>query len=461
MPDAFISSQIVAPDALRRGAVLVEDGRITGICSESEVPAHYRRLDCPGALLPGLVDSHIHINEPGRTEWEGFATATRAAAAGGYTTLIDMPLNCLPATTTAAALEAKRAASRGQCFVDWAAWGGVSGHNAADLEPLARAGVRGFKCFLAEPGIDGFYRVDEAELRAAAPHIAHTGLPLLVHAELPEFLGLADPAADARRYETWLRSRPDRAEVDAIRLMIRLCREYGFRLHIVHLATAEALPDIRRAKEEGLPLTVETCPHYLHFAAEEIPDGSTLHKCAPPVRSAADREQLWGAVREGLIDLIATDHSPCPPAMKHRDTGNFLTAWGGIASVSVALPVVWTGMRARGFNLADLARLLSQKPAQLAGLERRKGAIAPGYDADFVVFDPEGERIVTAPDLYTRHAISPYLGERLFGTVTATYLRAKAVFTLGKFGPGLEGGEIARTDLKNATADPSSLRSSG
>jgi allantoinase len=461
MPDAFISSQIVAPDALRRGAVLVEDGRITGICSESEVPAHYRRLDCPGALLPGLVDSHIHINEPGRTEWEGFATATRAAAAGGYTTLIDMPLNCLPATTTAAALEAKRAASRGQCFVDWAAWGGVSGHNAADLEPLARAGVRGFKCFLAEPGLDGFCRVDEGELRAAAPHIARTGLPLLVHAELPEFLAPADADADPRNYETWLRSRPDQAEVEAIRLMIRLCREYGFRLHIVHLATAEALPDIRRAKEEGLPLTVETCPHYLHFAAEEIPDGSTLHKCAPPVRSAADREQLWGAVREGLIDLIATDHSPCPPAMKHRDTGNFLTAWGGIASVSVALPVVWTGMRARGFNLADLARLLSQKPAQLAGLERRKGAIAPGYDADFVVFDPEGERIVTAPDLYTRHAISPYLGERLFGTVTATYLRAKAVFTLGKFGPGLEGGEIARTDLKNATADPSSLRSSG
>ena len=228
---------------------------------------------------------------------------------------------------------------------DWAAWGGVSGRNSDDIEPLARAGVRGFKCFLAEPGIDGFCRVDEAELRAAAPHLARTGLPLLVHAELPEFLAPADPTADPRRYDTWLRSRPDQAEVEAIRLMIGLCREYGFRLHIVHLATAEALPDIRQAKDEGLPLTVEICPHYLHFAAEDIPDGSTLHKCAPPIRSAANREQLWQAIKEGAIDLIATDHSPCPPEMKHLDTGNFLTAWGGIASVSVALPVVWTGLR--------------------------------------------------------------------------------------------------------------------
>ncbi len=298
MPDAFISTQIVTPDAIRPGAVLVDNGKITAICNDAEIPSHYRRIVCDGALLPGLVDSHIHINEPGRTEWEGFATATRAAAAGGYTTLVDMPLNCLPATTTVAALEAKRAAAHGQCLVDWAAWGGVSGRNADDIEPLARAGVRGFKCFLAEPGIDGFCRVDEAELRAAVPHLARTGLPLLVHAELPEFLAPADPTADPRRYDTWLRSRPDRAEVEAIRLMIGLCREYGFRLHIVHLATAEALPDIRRAKDDGLPLTVETCPHYLHFAAEEIPDASTLHKCAPPIRSAANREQLWQAIKE-------------------------------------------------------------------------------------------------------------------------------------------------------------------
>jgi allantoinase len=444
MPSAFISTQIVTPDAIRAGAVLVDEAKITGTCDESEIPPHFRRVSCDGALLPGLVDSHIHINEPGRTEWEGFATATRAAAAGGYTTLIDMPLNCLPATTTVAALEAKRTAARNQCFVDWAAWGGVSGHNAAEIEPLAQAGVRGFKCFLVDPGIDGFHRVDEAELRAAAPHLARTGLPLLVHAELPEFLAPADPSADPRRYETWLRSRPDRAEVEAVRLMICLCRKYAFRLHIVHLATAEALPDIRSAKDEGLPLTVETCPHYLCFAAEDIPDGSTLHKCAPPIRSAANREQLWDAVREGLIDLIATDHSPCPPEMKHRDTGNFLTAWGGIAGISVALPVVWTGMRTRGFTLSDIARLLSQKPAQLAGLTGRKGAIAPGYDADFVVFDSDREQPIAAEQLHTRHAISPYVGEKLFGTVTATYLRGEPVIEEGHFSNHPQGKEFAR-----------------
>lgn len=442
MLEAFVSQQIVMPDIIRPGAVLVEAGKIVGVGNESEIPPHYRRIACDGALLPGLVDSHIHINEPGRTEWEGFSTATRGAAAGGYTTLIDMPLNCLPATTTVAALEAKRGAAQGQCLVDWAAWGGVSDHNTADIEPLARAGVRGFKCFLAEPGIDGFCRVDEAELRSAAPHLARTGLPLLVHAELPEFLVSADPTANPCRYANWLNSRPDLAEVEAIRLMIRLCHEYGFRLHIVHLATAEALPDIRRAQEEGLPVTVETCPHYLYFAAEDIPDGTTLHKCAPPIRSAANREQLWEAVRDGLIDLIATDHSPCPPQMKHSETGDFLTAWGGIASVSVALPAVWTGMRARGFTLAGVARLLSQKPAQLAGLNGRKGAIAPGYDADFVVFDPERAQIVTAQQLHTRHATSPYVGETLFGTVTATYLRGEPVFENGRFQGIPKGNEI-------------------
>jgi allantoinase len=443
MPDAFVSPQIVTPDGIRPGAVLVADGKITAIVSPAEIPPTYRAIQCKGALLPGLVDSHIHINEPGRTEWEGFATATRAAAAGGYTTLIDMPLNCLPATTTVAALEAKRAAAEGQCLVDWAAWGGVSGHNAADIEPLAAAGVRGFKCFLAEPGIDGFFRVDETELREAAPYLARTGLPLLVHAELPEFLVPADPAADPRRYETWLRSRPDQSEVEAIRLMIRLCREFGFRLHIVHLATAQALPDIRSAKQEGLPLTVETCPHYLHFAAEEIPEGNTLHKCAPPIRSAENREQLWQALREGLINLIATDHSPCPPEMKCRETGNFSQAWGGIASVSVALSVVWTEMRARGFALTDVAHLMSQQPAQLAGLAGRKGQIAPGYDADFVVFDPDREQTVRSEQLHTRHALSPYVGEKLLGTVTATYLRGNPVFQGGHFPDTPQGSEIS------------------
>jgi allantoinase len=446
MPNAFVSQQIVAPDAIRSGAVLVDNGKITDIVDASSVPPTYRTIQCPGALLPGLVDSHIHINEPGRTDWEGFATATRAAAAGGYTTLIDMPLNCLPATTTVAALEAKRAAAQGQCLVDWAAWGGVSAHNAEHLEPLARAGVRGFKCFLAEPGIDGFSRADEAELRIALPHLARTGLPLLVHAELPEPLdraALSLEGADWKRHETWLRSRPDEAEVEAIRLMIRLCREFRFPLHIVHLVTAHAVDDLRRAREERLPISVETCPHYLHFAAEDITDGSTLHKCAPPIRSAENREQLWEAIREGVIDLIATDHSPCPPAMKHLEEGNFATAWGGVASISVALSVVWTGMRRRGFSLTDLARLMSQQPAQLAGLGGKKGRIAPGYDADFVFFDPDAERTVTESQLHTRHALSPYLGERLYGTVTATYLRGNPLFENARLSENAPGREIA------------------
>ncbi|MGB9031420.1 MAG: allantoinase AllB [Acidobacteriaceae bacterium] len=447
MPDAFVSQQIVTPNGIRSGAVLVDNGKITAIVDAAFVPSGRRIIQCPGPLLPGLVDSHIHINEPGRTEWEGFATATRAAAAGGYTTLIDMPLNCLPATTTVAALEVKRAAADGQCLVDWAAWGGVSDHNANQIEPLARAGVRGFKCFLAEPGIDGFFRVDEAELRIALPHLARTGLPLLVHAELPEPLDRAArelAAADWRRYETWRRSRPDQAEVEAIRLMIRLCREFRFPLHIVHLVTAQALDDLRRARDERLPISVETCPHYLHFAAEDIPDGSTLHKCAPPIRSAGNREQLWEAIRDGDIDLIATDHSPCPPAMKRLEEGSFVTAWGGIASISVALSVVWTGMRRRGFSLSDLARLMSQQPAQLAGLGRRKGAIAPGYDADFVVFNPDAQRTITESQLHTRHALSPYLGERLYGTVTATYLRGSPVYEEGHFSENVLGHEIAR-----------------
>jgi len=445
MPNAFVSQQIVTPDTIRPGAVLVDNGKITAIVDPAEVPPDYRVLDCEGALLPGLVDSHIHINEPGRTEWEGFATATRAAAAGGYTTLIDMPLNCLPATTTVAALEAKRAAANGQCLVDWATWGGVSAHNAEHLEPLARAGVRGFKCFLAEPGIDGFSRVDEAELRIALPHLVRTGLPLLVHAELPDPLdraALSLEGADWKRHETWLRSRPDEAEVEAIRLMIRLCREFRFPLHIVHLVTAQALDDLRQAREERLPISVETCPHYLHFAAEDIPDGSTLHKCAPPIRSAENREQLWEAIREGVIDLIATDHSACPPEMKRIEEGNFAPAWGGIASVSVALSVVWTGMRRRGFSLSDLARLMSQQPAQLAGLSGRKGAIAAGHDADFAVFNPDAERTVTENQLHTRHALSPYLGEKLYGAVTATYLRGIPVFENARFSESALGHEL-------------------
>ena len=446
MAQAFVSERVVTPDGVGTAAVLEEGGRIRGLCLPDAIPPEYAIRDFGNlAILPGLVDSHVHINEPGRTEWEGFWTATRAAAAGGYTTLIDMPLNCLPETTTVAALEAKREAARGKCFVDWAAWGGVAGDNAEHIEPLAQAGVKGFKCFLIYPGCEGFEMVTRDQLERALPHVGRTGLPLLVHAELSGPIEGATAAlngADWRCYETYLRSRPDEAELSAIRMLLDLCREYRFRLHIVHLTTALALRDLRAARREGLPVTVETCPHYLHFAAEDVADGSTLHKCAPPIRSRDNRERLWNAIWDGDIDLVATDHSPCPPEMKRRDTGRFDHAWGGIASLSVALPVMWTGLPARGLTLNDLARLMAEKPAILAGIGQRKGKIATGYDADLVIFHPEAETEVTTEQLHTRHRISPYVGQRLLGRVMATYLRGREVFREGEFAPEPFGVEV-------------------
>lgn len=444
---AFLSKRIVTPDGVRAGAVLVEGERIRAVVPIDEAPPDARAQDFgEAAILPGLVDSHVHINEPGRTEWEGFETGTRAAAAGGYTMLVDMPLNCLPATTSVEALEAKRAAARGKCRVDWAAWGGVVSDNQNDIEALARAGVLGFKCFLIHPGIDGFTMVTEQELRAALPHVARMGLPLLVHAELGGPVEAATAAlrdADWKSYATYLKSRPDEAELSAIRLLVSLCREYRFRLHVVHLSTCEGLALLRAARSEGLPVSVETCPHYLHFAAETIGDGATLCKCAPPVRGRENRERLWQGLREGVIDLVATDHSPCPPPMKKLDEGNFRTAWGGITSLSVALPVMWTEASARGFTLRDIARWMAEGPARLAGCDARKGRIAQGCDADFVVFEPEAEFIVAKERLHQRHAVSPYLGEKLRGVVRATYLRGKPVFAEEEF-PGAPVGREFR-----------------
>jgi len=427
--------------------VLVEDGRILDVVPSNQLPVGISVKDFgEAALLPGLVDSHVHINEPGRTEWEGFRTATRAAAAGGYTLLVDMPLNCLPATTTVAALEAKRAAASGQCHVDWMAWGGVVSDNQAYIEGLVAAGAPGFKCFLIHPGIDGFTMVNENELRTALPQVARTGLPLLVHAELP---GPVDAAtvqlagADWSKYATYLLSRPDEAEILAIQLILSLCREFRFRLHIVHLATSQALELLRAAKAEGLPVSVETCPHYLHFSADKIPDGQTLFKCAPPIRSRENREELWRGLKEGVIDLVATDHSPCPPEMKRLSEQSFRTAWGGIASLSLALPVMWTEARDRGFTLGDIARWMAEGPARLAGCASRKGRLAKGFDADFVVLEPEAEFIASPGHLHYRHRVSPYLGETLRGRVKATYLRGKCIFTDGEF-PGAPGGREFR-----------------
>lgn len=453
---AFLARRVITPEGIRPAAILVEGERIQAVVSPDQVPTDgYKIHDFGGgAILPGLVDSHVHINDPGRTEWEGFETATRAGAAGGYTLLVDMPLNCLPATTTVAALEAKRAAAQGRCRVDWATWGGVVHTNQSDIEALAVAGVRGFKCFLIDPGIDGFTMVTEQQLRSALPHVARTGLPLLVHAELPGPIDRATDAlagADWSCYSTYLRSRPEEAELAAIRLVLSLCREYGFRLHIVHLSTSQALQELRAARSEGLAVSVETCPHYLHLSAETIANGATVSKCAPPIRSRENGERLWQGLSDGTIEMVVTDHSPCPPAMKRLTEGNFRRAWGGIASLSVALPLMWTEASRRGFTLLDLARWMAAAPARLAGCDARKGRIAAGYDADFVVFDSDLEFIVTEDRLRYRHPISPYLGERLRGVVKATYLRGDPVFAGEEF-PGEPGGrEYAPNTSRHST----------
>ncbi len=442
----FTSRRVVLPGQVGPFALLVDGDSIEAIVPQAQIPSAVPVTDFgDAAILPGLVDSHIHINEPGRTEWEGFRTATRAAAAGGYTTLVDMPLNCVPSTTTVAALEAKRAAARGQCHVDWAAWGGVVPGNQSEISALAAAGVAGFKCFLIHPGTEEFAMVDEEDLRAALPYIRETGLPLLVHAELPGPVEAAARAlvdSDWREYDTYLKSRPEESEMAAIELLLKLAGEFGCRIHIVHLSAARAIGMLREARSRGLPVTVETCPHYLHFAAEEIEDGATQYKCAPPIRGRQNRETLWQGLREGVLDLIATDHSPCPPAMKCPDRGDFRSAWGGIASVSLALPAVWTEAQRRGFSLTDVARWMAEHPAELAGLQESKGRLGAGLDADFTVFDPEAEMSLGEAQLHFRHAVTPYLGETLKGKVLATYLRGECVFREGAFADAPRGREL-------------------
>ncbi len=445
---AFTSSRVVLPGKIGAFAVLVEGQRIVEVVPRNQIPRSVPITDFGDlAILPGLVDSHIHINEPGRTEWEGFRMATRAAAAGGYTMLVDMPLNCVPATTSPEALAVKRKAAQGQCHVDWAAWAGLVPENLEQIIPLASACVSGFKCFLIHPGIDEFTMVNEDHLRAALPNLKKTGLPLLAHAELPGPIDSATEAwmqADWRVYKTYLNSRPDEAELSAVELLISLCEESGCQIHVVHLSTSKALARLRDAKRRGLPITVETCPHYLHLCSEEISNGATLHKCAPPIRSRENCEALWQGLREGIIDLVATDHSPCPPAMKQVERGDFRSAWGGIPSVSLALSLMWTEASRRGFSLVDIARWMAEGPAQLAGLEERKGRLAAGFDSDMVVFDPEAEWTVTPAELHYRHAISPYLGERLTGKVLMTFLGGECVYKQGSFPGELRGRECTR-----------------
>jgi allantoinase len=420
------SRRVVTPDGVGPATVWMRGGRIEAVDDDPRGATDYGDL----VIAPGLVDCHVHVNEPGRTEWEGFATATRAAAAGGVTSLVDMPLNCLPVTTTRAALETKLAAAADQLFVDVGFWGGVVPGNAGELPGLAAAGALGCKAFLVHSGIDDFPNATEGDLRAAMPVLRRLGLPLLAHAELD--LGPAAGDPDPRAYGGYLASRPRSWEDAAIRLLVALCRETGCPVHVVHLSSASSVDTLRQARADGLPVTVETCPHYLCLEAEEIPPGATHFKCAPPIRERENREQLWQALREGIIDFVITDHSPCAPHLKLPERGDFHDAWGGIASLQLGLPALWSEARRRGADLRDLATWMSERPARFAGLAGRKGRLAPGHDADVVVWDPDAVFTVQADDLHFRHKLSPYLGRRLEGRVVQTWLRGRRIYHGGR-----------------------------
>ena len=425
--------RVLIDGALRPATIQIRDGRIAAVGEPDDVGSGIPVHDAGGSvLMPGLVDTHVHVNEPGRAEWEGFETVTRAAAAGGVTTLLDMPLNSIPATNTVDALERKQAVARGRCHVDVGFIGGVVPGNTDDLAPLAEAGVLAFKCFLIDSGVKEFAHVDEVHLREAMPILASLGRVLMAHAELPAPVGRAvaelDPGADPRCHATWLRTRPPEAEEQAITLLVALSRETGARVHIVHVAAAGAIPILRRARAEGLSLTAETCPHYLVFNAEAIPDGATRFKCAPPIREREHREALWTALQSGDLDMIASDHSPCPPALKLPAEGDCLRAWGGIASIQLSLAAVWSAAPAHGATVPDVARWMSERPARLVGLEGRKGVIAPGRDADLVIWDPEEEFIVNASVLQHRHKVTPYAGCELMGVVHQTYVCGRLAY---------------------------------
>jgi allantoinase len=426
------SRRVVTPEGERPAAVCVRDGRIAAL-------EPYTAVDGEDlgelALLPGLVDTHVHVNEPGRTEWEGFTAATRAAAAGGVTTIVDMPLNSLPPTISVAALDAKRSVAKGQSYVDVGFWGGAVPGNLADLSALHEAGVFGFKCFLVDSGVPEFPPLDVVGLNKALDEVDAL---FVVHAEAPEAIEAARPS---RRYADFLASRPPEAETTAVGRVLDAARRTGSRVHIVHLSSAAALPLLAAARREAVPVTVETCPHYLCLAAEQVPDGATEYKCCPPIRGAANADALWDGLDAGLIDCVVSDHSPCPRELKRRDSGDFAAAWGGIASLQLGLPVVWTEARRRGRGLPDIARWMAQGPADVAGLQR-KGRIAVGYDADLVAFAPLETFTVDPAALAHRHPVTPYAGRTLRGVVTSVWLAGEQIVVGGRAPSGPPRGRL-------------------
>ncbi|MFJ6727149.1 MULTISPECIES: allantoinase AllB [unclassified Streptomyces] len=440
-PLVLRSTRVVTPEGTRAAAVAVSDGTITAVLPhDTPVPPGTRLEDLgDDVLLPGLVDTHVHVNDPGRTAWEGFWTATRAAAAGGITTLVDMPLNSLPPTTTVDHLRTKRRVAAPKAHVDVGFWGGALPDNVKDLRPLHEAGVHGFKAFLSPSGVDEFPHLDPAHLARSLAEITAFGGLLIVHAEDPHRLDAA-PQRGGPRYADFLASRPRAAEDSAIAQLISLARESDARVHVLHLSSADALPLIAAAKADGVRITVETCPHYLTLTAEEVPDGASEFKCCPPIREAANQDLLWQALADGTVDCVVTDHSPSTADLK---TADFATAWGGISGLQLSLPAVWTEARRRGHDLTDVVRWMSARTAALAGLDR-KGAIAPGRDADFAVLAPDETFTVDPAALHHRNRVTAYAGRTLHGVVRSTWLRGERVFSEGEFTPP-KGRLLSRT----------------
>ncbi|MET8879403.1 allantoinase AllB [Streptomyces rubiginosohelvolus] len=434
MPDIPLvlrSTRVVTPEGTRPAAVAVAGGTIDAVLPyDAQVPSSARLEDVGDqVVLPGLVDTHVHVNDPGRTEWEGFWTATRAAAAGGITTIVDMPLNSLPPTTTVENLRVKQAVARTKAHVDVGFWGGALPDNVKDLRPLHDAGVFGFKCFLSPSGVDEFPELDQRQLVNSLGEITGFGGLLIVHAEDPHHLTAA-PQRNGRKYADFLASRPRDAENTAIENLIAQARRLGARVHVLHLSSSDALPLIAAAKREGVRVTVESCPHFLTLTAEEVPDGATEFKCCPPIREAANQDTLWAGLADGTIDCIVSDHSPSTADLK---TPDFATAWGGISSLQLGLPAIWTEARRRGHTLDDVARWMSAAPAELAGLTR-KGAIEAGRDADFAVLAPEATFTVDPAELFHRNQVTAYAGKTLHGVVTTTWLRGQRIADQGVIG---------------------------
>jgi allantoinase len=445
---ALTSRRVIVGSEMRPATVIIRGGIIEEVVLVS-LQKHELPVEDVGDLIvmPGLVDTHVHINEPGRSEWEGFETATQSAAAGGITSVVDMPLNCSPVTTSAEALARKIESLAGKLWIDCGFWGGVIPSSLGNLAKLLEAGVLGVKSFTIDSGIDEFPSVEEAHIRHAIRTLAGYHVPYLIHAEVDR--GGQESSVIGTSYRSFLESRPCQWENDAIAMLIRLCQEardegIDAHMHIVHLSSADALASIAEAKENGLPLTAESCPHYLTLCAEDIPDGQPLFKCCPPIRGKANQERLWQGLIDHVVDFIVSDHSPCSPKLRLLDTGDIEQAWGGISSLQFGLSLIWTEAKKRGVDLNQVIDWMSTRPAQFAGLGDCKGRLASGYDADFVVFDDAGSYVIQPEIIKYRHKVTPYEGRLVHGVVEATYVRGQKVYSDGNFSDAPVGKPILR-----------------